>query len=476
VELSHGEVLAMRSMANPNDTDRLSAAEQVVRKTTSGLRELAEQLEQPLIGGSSPNPSETDRIKLRSLVRRRIVDSLLVRARLYATDSNDALAAATEAERAAEQLLEATGFDSPNRESVVRTLARARREAQNPKAAAELLGPWVLENRISEPATLAEWLQAEMQRGNNDLVRQNLTRYFGATPEVAPKSVDMDRARLRFLINELERSQSTNQSTGNRDEIIRWVAAIGQRSGPFAKRMAETEMLRVLKNRPSEGNATLMVAQAGELIRSGVPDSLVEAAGLLQQASRIAASSGNNADSFRYGVQAAAAFTKAGQTDSAAAQFASVAREHPTQPQSPALHFESARMLSVLAASANTQTVPALTDRIEQTLLAQIQAWPNAEQSASARAWLVRIYESGKRWNDAARLAINLPADSILWDEAVPTLVDTIEPRCERRSFGNDGGPRNSNRDCLRIEHDCRADVRRCGIAKRMEATGRTGQ
>jgi hypothetical protein len=432
VDLARGEVRAIRSIANPADQAGLQSAEDSLRLASSGLRELDDRLDSEIpratVANTDDRPTANldDLVRLREVVRRRIVDSLLLRARLYAADSDDALAAATEAETAAERLVESTAFDSTGREAAVRSLAHARRAAQNPKAAVELLDPWVSEKRYSNPDTLAQWVMAEMQRGNNDSARQTFASYYGNAPAEAPKSTEMDLARLRFLISDLDgpSAVSTDSTPAeNRDQIAQWVEMIGQRGGPFAKRMAEIEMLRALRDRPSEGNITLMVAQAGQLIRGATSDrgadDLLRAAVLLEDASTMAMQAENVDDAFRFGLQAAAARAKAGQVEQAASQFAAVSSRFPNQNDAARLHFQAARMLSQQAGQSDTSTAIRLAEKIEPLLLTQISTWPDSDQATAARQWLMRIYEASKRYEDAAKLAVRLPSGSLLWEAAI---------------------------------------------------------
>lgn len=416
LELARGEVLAMRSLSKPQDEEALRRAEDVLRKTTETLQSLDEMLE---------GESATDSLRLREITRRKIIDSLLLRSTLYPPDSEDALAAATEAETAAKQLMDVTASDSPIRESVVRIWAKARREAQDARGAAELLRPWIDENRFTDPATMAEWLLSEMQRGNNDAVRRAFEKYYGDKPANAAKSSAMDLARLKFMIAELQRSDASGGLARVRPEMVSsWVEQIGQRNGMFARRLAETEMLRGLRTNPTAGNITVIVAKAGQLIRGGTPEELLQAATLLDEAIPIAASSGKESEAFQYGVQAAAARAKAGEIESAADTFAAIARKFPSQTQAPIFHFEAAKLLSKLAASkkqdptANQESLR-LVERIEQLLIAEIQTWPKSGQASSAREWLLKIFEASSRYAEAAQVATSIPADSILWLDAV---------------------------------------------------------
>lgn len=418
VELARSENRAMRFVANPADTATRDKLLDGLRTTIAGLRELDVRLAEmiPLSdAGRLPEAAAArDLIRLQQTIRRRVVEALLLRGDAYPPGSDDALAAATEAEQAAEALLESASPDAASREAAVRMQAEAKRRAGNPRAAAELLHSFLERHGSLEPQTIAEMVLAELEQGNTQEAERWLAAFYGDRPAGAPQSTAMDLARLRYLTHD-------GESTADQQEIAAWIEQIGHRNGPYARRRAETEMLRAVRIHPGDGNATLLAARAGELLRGGRPEDAVEAADLLREAS-MAAESGDPAEAFRLGVQAGAVLAKLGRHAEASRRFAETATRLADQPRAAAVHFEAARQQAkdVSAESANdAAAAAAAAERVERLLVDQLRLWPESEEALAARQWLMQIYEAANAFEDAAEVALRLPADAVDWPAAI---------------------------------------------------------
>lgn len=435
VSLARSDQRAMRFLANPADTAIRDALLEEIRATIDGLRALDSRLAEmiPLsdngrLAGAAP---AQDLIHLQQTVRRRIVEALLLRADAYPAGSDDALAAATEAEQLAGSLLDAGAGDLQSREAAVRTWAETRRRAENPQAAVELLSEWLKARGSAEPETLAQLVLAELHAGNRKRAEARLRAFYGDDPAAAPPSTEMDLARLRYLID------GQTETAEDRQQIAEWIEQIERRDGAYARRRAETEMLRVVRVRPSEGNATLMAAQAGQLLRSGGDAATLQAAQLLREASLAA---GDSAEGFRWGLQSGAAFVKLERHAEASRVFAETATRSPAQPQASAVHFEAARQWSKYIAdtiaaaqtqaaqtqaaqtpqsAANVSTGAASIERLESLLVDHLHRWPESPEAVQAREWLLKIYNASQRFDQAARVALQLPANAIQWPAAI---------------------------------------------------------
>ncbi|WP_164104264.1 hypothetical protein [Candidatus Laterigemmans baculatus] len=431
VSLARSHQRAMRYLANPTDAavrDRLLTE---LRTTVKGLRALESRLAEiiPLAdnGRLETAAPAADLIHLQQTVRRRIVEALLLRADAYPAGSDDALAAATEAEQLAGSLLDAGTGDLESREAAVRTWAETRRRSENPQAAVELLNEWLAEHGSLAPETRAQLVLAELQAGNRERAAELVQAFYGDDPSAAPASTEMDLARLRFLLD------GQTDSTADRQQAAAWIDQIARRSGAYARRRAETEVLRVVRVRPSEGNATLMAARAGQLLREGGEAATLQAARLLGEAS---AAIEDPADGFRWGLQSAAAFAKLQRHAEASRAFATTALRWPEQPQASAVHFEAARQWSQQIAQTTATpegtapegpvpegTAPAdaaaAVERLEAMLVEHLRRWPATPEAEQARQWLLKLYEASQRYDRAARVVLQLPADAVAWPEAL---------------------------------------------------------
>lgn len=445
VGLSQAELRSLLLLANPADQELRERFAAGLRSTLTDLRALEAKLDEfmPLAPrlradlNDSSLAHANDLLQLQRTTRRRITAALLLQSETFAEGSVDALAAATDATRAARRMLESLPADSAQRIEVVRMLARATRLSGEPRQASGLLAPPVREG-VADAATVAEWLRAELQLGNRDLVRRWLADYYGDSPQTAPRSLELDLTRLQLLISEMTApagGSDNNESTAER-QITDWVATIGRRNGAYGRRLGESVMLRSLRANPQQANATLLAAQAGQLVRSGDANGLLEAAILFQQASQLAANNSQPNEAFRFGLQAAACWYKADRNKLAADQFAAIARQFPQQPRAEKIHLESARILSELIAAA-TDRSPAETNsaetnstttqssqrqlvrQLEATLIDQLLLWPSGENLLPVREWASKLFSAADRPAVAAMTTLRLPPDAVEWPAAI---------------------------------------------------------
>ncbi|XZE51657.1 hypothetical protein SH139x_003318 [Planctomycetaceae bacterium SH139] len=445
VGLSQAELRSLLLLANPADQQLRERFAAGLRSTLTDLRALEAKLDElmPLAPRLRADLNDNrlahanDLLQLQRTTRRRITAGLLLQSKTFAEGSADALAAATDATRAARRMLESLPADSAQRMEVVRMLARATRLSGEARQAAALLAPPVREG-VADAATVAEWLRAELQLGNRDLVRRWLADYYGDSPQTAPRSLELDLTRLQWLISEMTApagNQNYNQATAER-QITDWVTSIGRRNGAYGRRLGESVMLRSLRANPEQANATLLAAQAGQLVRSGDAKGLLEAANLFQQASQLAANTSQPDEAFRFGVQAAACWYKAERNKLAADQFAAIARQFPRRPSAERIHLESARILSELiaaerdrnslagnSAETNATTPPSsqqqLVGQLEATLIDQLLLWPSGEKLLLVREWASKLFAAADRPAVAAMTTLRLPPDAVEWPAAI---------------------------------------------------------
>ena len=238
------------------------------------------------------------------------------------------------------------------------------------------------------PKVLALYLRLQIARDRLSEARETIDQYY-KPGNTAAKSIDMDLARLEFLL-----------ATGD-PNIGKWIELIGQRHDLFARRRAEAISLAHLRSSESARivDASMIAAQGQDWLRRGNPkragDLLAAAAGAEQDPDRAIARA----------IEAAAAFISATDKPAAAKVLSEIVQGKPTGKQAAQAHLQSA----VLYASLQ----PVDTDHLERLLRTTIRQWPESAEAERAREWLIKLLRAQRRLPDAAKVACNLPAAKI---------------------------------------------------------------
>ena len=429
VDVARCQQMALRVQDRPEDGELLASFLQVQRKAIEGVRRFAAGLEEkiPLLRTRDSAPAEQSAGDLQNLLvaaQRREVELMLLGLDVHPPQSDDAIAAATSAEERAKKLLGSTPLDHPSRSEMIRLCARVACALGNAEEAIRLLASESSGVGIMEPSTLALWTNAQMMVSDQEKVRTTLDEFYGTEPNNAPRSVEMDLVRLRFLLGDLPNAASETERVERNESITQWIEAMGQRGGLYARRRAERELLRYSKNSSAPASTALLVAEAGQRLRSGVPGAAIEAARLLLQAADVAGRSGDNENAFRLCTQAAAAFQQGGLSSEAANALASAAESFPAHPDAPRYHLEAARILATVIQAEPQDTnrsaeASSVLERLQQRLQSHLRLWPQAETALVSRTWLMEILQSQRQWDEAAAVAMRLPTASPLWPEAI---------------------------------------------------------
>ena len=219
-----------------------------------------------------------------------------------------------------------------------------------------------------------------------------LDEYYGDQPSSAPRSIEMDLAKLEFMLR-----SNPQGSSGD------WLEAIQARGGSYARRRAEAMALSLLgrsnaSTTPSI-DPSIVAAQGQDYLRRGDPE---RAAELLAAAAR-AESKPDRA--IERAAQAAAAFASVERYRDAAALLAEVAIAKPQADQAANAHLQAA----ILVATHDPQSL----EQLESMLRQHLKQWPAAETSASARPWLQKLLTGQQRWIDAAEIATAIPVEKV---------------------------------------------------------------
>lgn len=375
-------------------------------------------------GTAAERVADLMRLERRLLVRQ--VELALLSSELFPESSDDRVAAASAAERAATEALVELPAGTLAYQETRRLRAMAALRSGDPDRADSLLRRLEHDSPPSDPDRQALAVEIAIKTNRIDHALDRVRQYYGGAPDDAPPSLEMDLATLRL------RLVSDDESL---DSIGGWIDQIERRHGGYARRRAEALVLGGMKHRDDAdrsiagGEVAVVAAQGRDRIRRGEP---ARGGQLLAAAARGA----TDADgAIRLAIEAAAAFHQAGRAEPAAETLAEIARRHPGASKA------SAAMLQAAVVSARTSAPHAET--IESLLRETVTGWPESEAAESARPWLARILVAAGNAVDAAEVLTRRPSGRItegqrdealtLWRDAVGRLEPGDErATCER--------------------------------------------
>jgi len=323
------------------------------------------------------------------------VSLALVQTDLFARGSADCIAAATKAEQVADEAITRLPAGTIARKEVARLRVEAVFRAAQFERCDALLNELTLQfNDALPPKLQALKVRLCIAQGQMDQAGKLLTDFFGDVPETAPNALEMDLARLEFLL-------VTN--AGRR--VGDWLDAIQSRGGAYARRRADAVSLSHLKSTgqsPAMVDPSLIAAQGQRWLRQNKPGR----AGDLLAAAAAAESDPDRA--MTRVAEAAAALLAAKRMDDAIELLQDVSLAKPGAEKSPATHLQAAILIAKLDLAD-----PATVKRLEEVLRVNLKRWPESSNSASIRTWLGRILTSQARDLEAAAVLSNVKPDSI---------------------------------------------------------------
>ena len=391
----HGVLRA--AVAPADDAARDEATKNLLRATAE-LESLIKEIGDARIvldqhSDNRPFAMIDDLARLQQELQVETVTLALMQTELFPPNSDDSIAAATRAEQLADQAITKLPSDSGARREVERLkIESILRAGQYDRADRELK----LIVEANQPPLSARWmalqtrLDVAQQRMGQAAAR--LDGFFGAQAISAPRSIEMDLARLEFLLRSDPASESGD-----------WLEAIESRGGVYARRRAEAMALSLLGRSRSSSMPTIdpsiVAAQGQDYLRRGDPE---RAAELLAAAAKAET---NPDRAIERAAEAAAAFGLSQKHDQASALLAETATANPQAKQAPAAHLQAA----LLVASND----PAAIQRVESMLRLHLRLWPRSETSFGARAWLLKLLTEQLRLVDAAEVATAIPVDQV---------------------------------------------------------------
>jgi hypothetical protein len=396
----------LRAAVSPaTDTAREIAFQRLLRTTTAVLA-LADRI------GDSRSQLESepaarefalvaDLVRLQQELQVDAVSMALMQTELFPAGSDDCIAAATKAEQAADEAIAKLPSGTAARREVERLKVEAIfRAGQLGRAEAELGNLLRTFGEPLPPRVAAMQIRIDVANQNMPKAQARLAAFYGDAPKTAPRSIEMDLARLDFLMRSDQGS-----------EVGAWLDVIEQRGGAYARRRAEAISLASLRAtgnspaRPQMVDPSLIAAQGQDWLRRGNPGR----GGDLLSAAAAAESDPDRA--IRHASEAAAALISANRKLDAAQVLTDVSISKPTGANAAAAHLQAAILIS-------TANLPDEADRIETLLRANVGEWPASEAAPSAREWLLKLLTSQARHVDAAEVATQIPIEQITREDA----------------------------------------------------------
>ena len=330
------------------------------------------------------------------------VSLALVQTDLFAFQSADGIAAATKAEQVADDAITRLPTGTEARREVERLRVEAVFRAAQWERCDAMLADMVQRYGNSLPVKLqALSVRLRIAQGRMAEAGRLLVEFYGDVPESAPKALEMDLARLEFLL-------VANASRGVGD----WLDAIQRRGGAFARRRAEAISLSHLHATGSSKasiDPSLVAAQGQDWLRRGDPS---RAGDLLAAA---AAAEADPDRAMSRAAEAAAALLAAKRVDDAIDLLRDVSLAKPKAKQAASTHLQAAMLISKIGSSVDVLS------RLERILHKNLQRWPNSRNSPSVRLWLHNILQSQKRYLEAAQVVSKV--DPAIIDSALSQTI-----------------------------------------------------
>lgn len=401
----YARCLLLRSQANlaryvaapANEQPRQEALElvrDIVRLTDSLEDDIKRR--QPLAarqgasGGAEAPAEQLDQLRVESGLLR--CESLLVRAKLYPKGSKDRVAATTEVEKQASEILKTTSKNWASRSPLLIAQATAMLELGQRTNGLQILAKILLDNgkgsRLSQKAAIVAI--DELTKSDEPSRASQLISYIDAS------TVEYRLANLQVSLADARRLAESQRQ----DELGRLVGVaneIGKEFGSYWRNRAEALLLgegrTVGESEASPGNLDVMLAEIRQLLAASKDDEAVsrilefrdnavatkQAANALQLAKLASTLLGNQQQKW----------------DAAAVVLEETCKAFPESPEAAETHARAvaARAEQLRASPNDSQAEQAY----EAALNRQLKSWPDSEITDESQQWLTRWLKSRNR-------------------------------------------------------------------------------
>jgi|GEM_PF-1660831 len=428
--------------ATPGDERQRLAVLATLIERSRDLQELEGDVSQQIavaFDHRDRSPWIDELMALRNAIAVQRVEVLLRRGELFAAGTDDALAAAAEAQQAAIAAQGLVRDDAARQADLLRMRCEALLRMGQPDQAAELLAPLLNPrtdergdaqnlsvNRQLDDPTLALAVRLALELGQLPQAERLLASHYGERPAEAAAAPESDLARLRYLI--ARRSQSAGAEQTKRD-VGDWIEAIRRRGGDFAQRRAETIVIELLGRSSAQlSDPRIVIAAAAQQLRAGHARQAAERLATAARQTR------ESAAARQLAVAGAAAYSSVGEDLAAGKLLLEIAQAHQHEPGAAELHLQAAVLLERhgRASAADVSADSAVVDPVNELLRQTIQLWPSEPATQQARRWLVARLIAAEKHVEAATVAAprddpaateeRWEAAAAAWSEALATV------------------------------------------------------
>lgn len=381
-------------LAAPGRSQPRETALQLVREILRETEELEDDIKrrQPLAarqgasGGAEAPADQLAQLAVDSGLLR--CESLLVRAKLYAAESKDRIAAATDVESEARTILETTSKDWASRTPLVIAQATAQLELGKRTEGLRALAQVLAEASSPQPRYRAAVIAIDYLATNNEVSRAQ-----ALLPYLAGAGAHYKLALLQLKLAELERVSESDRAQ-MLDGLVAQAQQIGKDYGDYWRNRAEALLLG---SNASAGDAStasidLMLIEIRQLLAA---EKNAEAIAKLIEFRDNESSQGKGANALQLARLASTLLQRDSEWLRAAEAVSDVAVKHAEEPEAAKAHVGAILALSQALRAAPTNS--GLAERYEDALKQQLVIWPDASESVQPQGWLESWLRSKKR-------------------------------------------------------------------------------
>jgi hypothetical protein len=394
-------------LAAPANTQSRESALVLVRKILTDLERLEEDIQrrQPLAArqglkdGPEAPADQLHKLGVDTVLLR--CEALLIRARLYDSGAPDRVAAATDVDRQATDVLQRTEPDWPSRDQLLVAQAIARLDlGQSDTALTQLEQLARASNNPqarARAAMIAVQYLAAHQQASRAQPLLSILRSAGGGPE-------LELAEIEIALSEIEtkQEQAKQQALG---QLLEKSKQLGTRYGDYWQSRAEALLIGSIPIASMSSNtniaADLLAVEVRQLLAAGDEPAAI---GKLLQFRDNELASGHDASALKVAAQAAALYQRQGDWLAASQTLSSVSKQLVETDGAAEAHVQAIFCMSqaLRADVRNAEVRQAYESLLEQQLL----TWPDAAATDESESWLTTWLAGQQRSSELAAILL----------------------------------------------------------------------
>ena len=381
-----------RCLASPLNSELNDAATRQSVQLSEAIIRLIDEIQTARsrsnqVNGDGESPSTEDLNRLQQGLRVDLVSIALYQTDLMDHDSDEMIAAASQAEKLAMEAIATLPTGSLARSEVLRLRLEALMRMKQVDTATDILRSAKEQNVFKDTA---QWrslmIRLLIARGQDLQARDELVSWYQRPLESMIRgevvsdvaAIELDLALLQFFL-----------SFGTQERITACLSWIEDRGGSYARMRADALSLNHLKKQPrSETNPIIVAARGRQLVRNG---QLEEGAEVLSVAASLLGDPDQGVD---YAVEAAAVFSALKNTERAGHVLRDYTMIHAAGKKASNANLQALILLS----KAETTNF----DRMQDYLQEHLATWPNSDSAREAGVWLYKLKRDSGELKEAA--------------------------------------------------------------------------